>query len=169
MCFWASCMYSNSLIKGHKKDEHRLDFQLYSNRRLFPKTFWGTSPTYLRGNFISAEWCLILPITQKQTHAFCKRTGGVFTLAGEGPAQPGGHPCFERADECMSTMFLAWWRSHSVISSQIAYEDWFITLYNVLYSSLPVLLMGLLDQVGGLCWQGHSGQTERLVEFKANI
>uniref|UniRef100_A0A673JXN7 Phospholipid-transporting ATPase n=1 Tax=Sinocyclocheilus rhinocerous TaxID=307959 RepID=A0A673JXN7_9TELE len=27
-----------------------------------------------------------------------------------------------------------------------AYEDWFITLYNVCYSSLPVLLVGLLDQ-----------------------
>ncbi|KTG39273.1 hypothetical protein cypCar_00035306 [Cyprinus carpio] len=31
-------------------------------------------------------------------------------------------------------------------SSQTAYEDWFITLYNVCYSSLPVLLVGLLDQ-----------------------
>lgn len=30
---------------------------------------------------------------------------------------------------------------------QTTYEDWFITLYNVLYSSLPVLLVGLLDQV----------------------
>ncbi|XP_071370015.1 phospholipid-transporting ATPase IC-like [Centroberyx affinis] len=29
---------------------------------------------------------------------------------------------------------------------QVAYEDWFITLYNVCYSSLPVLLVGLLDQ-----------------------
>ncbi|CAB1351982.1 unnamed protein product, partial [Coregonus sp. 'balchen'] len=28
----------------------------------------------------------------------------------------------------------------------VAYEDWFITLYNVMYSSLPVLLVGLLDQ-----------------------
>lgn len=33
------------------------------------------------------------------------------------------------------------------------YEDWFITLYNVLYSSLPVLLMGLLGQVGSRCRQ----------------
>lgn len=30
---------------------------------------------------------------------------------------------------------------------QVAYEDWFITLYNLCYSSLPVLLVGLLDQV----------------------
>lgn len=29
---------------------------------------------------------------------------------------------------------------------QVAYEDWFITLYNLCYSSLPVLLVGLLDQ-----------------------
>ena len=45
-------------------------------------------------------------------------------------------------------VFLGWWHTDPVISSQTAYEDWFITLYNVLYSSLPVLLMGLLDQVG---------------------
>lgn len=30
---------------------------------------------------------------------------------------------------------------------QITFEDWFITLYNLVYSSLPVLLVGLLDQV----------------------
>uniref|UniRef100_A0A8C2G6Q5 P-type phospholipid transporter n=1 Tax=Cyprinus carpio TaxID=7962 RepID=A0A8C2G6Q5_CYPCA len=30
--------------------------------------------------------------------------------------------------------------------SYFTYEDWFITLYNVCYSSLPVLLVGLLDQ-----------------------
>lgn len=34
---------------------------------------------------------------------------------------------------------------------QIAYEDWFITLYNLCYSSLPVLLVGLLDQVKTNC------------------
>lgn len=43
----------------------------------------------------------------------------------------------------------------TVFSPQTAYEDWFITLYNVLYSSLPVLLMGLLDQVGALRGRGH--------------
>lgn len=30
---------------------------------------------------------------------------------------------------------------------QVTYEEWFITLYNLCYSSLPVLLVGLLDQV----------------------
>lgn len=34
---------------------------------------------------------------------------------------------------------------------QVAYEDWFITLYNLCYSSLPVLLVGLLDQVKTNC------------------
>ncbi|KAF5903013.1 phospholipid-transporting ATPase IC, partial [Clarias magur] len=39
-----------------------------------------------------------------------------------------------------------WYSFFSGFSAQIAYEDWFITLYNVLYTSLPVLLVGLLDQ-----------------------
>lgn len=68
-----------------------------------------------------------------------------------------GLPHFER-DECMLTrlaVHLGLW--DSVISPQTAYEDWFITLYNVLYSSLPVLLMGLLDQVGASCHRGTHG------------
>ncbi|XP_066567022.1 phospholipid-transporting ATPase IC [Amia ocellicauda] len=39
-----------------------------------------------------------------------------------------------------------WYSFFNGFSAQAAYEDWFITLYNVLYSSLPVLLVGLLDQ-----------------------
>ncbi|XP_037364368.1 phospholipid-transporting ATPase IC [Talpa occidentalis] len=39
-----------------------------------------------------------------------------------------------------------WYSFFNGYSAQTAYEDWFITLYNVLYSSLPVLLTGLLDQ-----------------------
>ncbi|XP_027623930.1 phospholipid-transporting ATPase IC isoform X3 [Tupaia chinensis] len=39
-----------------------------------------------------------------------------------------------------------WYSFFNGYSAQTVYEDWFITLYNVLYSSLPVLLMGLLDQ-----------------------
>lgn len=42
-------------------------------------------------------------------------------------------------------------RRLTVSCPQVAYEDWFITLYNLCYSSLPVLLVGLLDQVSGLC------------------
>ncbi|XP_019496153.1 PREDICTED: phospholipid-transporting ATPase IC [Hipposideros armiger] len=44
------------------------------------------------------------------------------------------------------TLVHFWYSFFNGYSAQIAYEDWFITLYNVLYSSLPVLLMGLLDQ-----------------------
>ncbi|XP_072227593.1 phospholipid-transporting ATPase IC [Leuresthes tenuis] len=44
------------------------------------------------------------------------------------------------------TLVHFWYSFFSGYSSQIAYEDWFITLYNLAYSSLPVLLVGLLDQ-----------------------
>ncbi|XP_070781239.1 phospholipid-transporting ATPase IC isoform X1 [Enoplosus armatus] len=44
------------------------------------------------------------------------------------------------------TLVHLWYSFFSGYSSQVAYEDWFITLYNLCYSSLPVLLVGLLDQ-----------------------
>ncbi|XP_031433550.1 phospholipid-transporting ATPase IC-like [Clupea harengus] len=44
------------------------------------------------------------------------------------------------------TLVHFWYSFFSGFSSQVAYEDWFITLYIVCYSSLPVLLVGLLDQ-----------------------
>ncbi|KAJ8338934.1 hypothetical protein SKAU_G00357200 [Synaphobranchus kaupii] len=44
------------------------------------------------------------------------------------------------------TLVHFWYSFFSGYSAQVAYEDWFITLYNVCYSSLPVLLVGLLDQ-----------------------
>uniref|UniRef100_A0A3Q4BBS0 Phospholipid-transporting ATPase n=1 Tax=Mola mola TaxID=94237 RepID=A0A3Q4BBS0_MOLML len=44
------------------------------------------------------------------------------------------------------TLLHFWYSFFSGYSSQVAYEDWFITLYNLCYSSLPVLLVGLLDQ-----------------------
>lgn len=44
------------------------------------------------------------------------------------------------------TLVHFWYSFFSGYSSQVAYEDWFITLYNLAYSSLPVLLVGLLDQ-----------------------
>ena len=33
------------------------------------------------------------------------------------------------------------------ISFQTVYDQWFITLYNIVYTSLPVLAMGIFDQV----------------------
>ncbi|NXI32748.1 AT8B1 ATPase, partial [Sterrhoptilus dennistouni] len=44
------------------------------------------------------------------------------------------------------TLVHIWYSFFNGFSAQTAYEDWFITVYNVLYSSLPVLLVGLLDQ-----------------------
>lgn len=35
----------------------------------------------------------------------------------------------------------------SVLSPQTVYDQWFITLFNIVYTSLPVLAMGLFDQV----------------------
>lgn len=35
----------------------------------------------------------------------------------------------------------------SLLFPQTVYDQWFITLFNVIYTSLPVLAMGLLDQV----------------------
>ncbi|XP_067839979.1 phospholipid-transporting ATPase IC isoform X2 [Heptranchias perlo] len=44
------------------------------------------------------------------------------------------------------TLVHFWYSFFNGFSAQTAYEDWFITLYNVLYSSLPVLVVGVLDQ-----------------------
>ncbi|NXR22559.1 AT8B1 ATPase, partial [Cinclus mexicanus] len=44
------------------------------------------------------------------------------------------------------TLVHIWYSFFNGFSAQTAYEDWFITLYNVLYSSLPVMLVGLFDQ-----------------------
>lgn len=44
------------------------------------------------------------------------------------------------------TLVHFWYSFFSGYSAQVTYEDWFITLYNLCYSSLPVLLVGLLDQ-----------------------
>ncbi|XP_029435473.1 phospholipid-transporting ATPase IC [Rhinatrema bivittatum] len=44
------------------------------------------------------------------------------------------------------TLVHFWFSFFNGFSSQPVYEDWFIAIYNVLYSSLPVLLVGLLDQ-----------------------
>ncbi|CAL8326744.1 unnamed protein product [Boreogadus saida] len=44
------------------------------------------------------------------------------------------------------TLVHFWFSFFNGFSAQVAYEDWFITLYNVCYSSFPVLLVGLMDQ-----------------------
>ncbi|XP_063815685.1 phospholipid-transporting ATPase IC-like [Pseudophryne corroboree] len=44
------------------------------------------------------------------------------------------------------TLVHFWYSFFNGFSAQTVYEDWFIALYNVLYTSLPVLLVGLMDQ-----------------------
>ncbi|KAM6901089.1 LOW QUALITY PROTEIN: phospholipid-transporting ATPase IC [Lycodopsis pacificus] len=44
------------------------------------------------------------------------------------------------------TLVHFWYSFFNGYSAQVTYENWFITLYNLAYSSLPVLLVGLLDQ-----------------------
>ncbi|XP_054468772.1 phospholipid-transporting ATPase IC [Anoplopoma fimbria] len=44
------------------------------------------------------------------------------------------------------TLVHFWYSFFNGYSAQVTYEDWFITLYNLAYSNLPVLLVGLLDQ-----------------------
>ncbi|XP_038646502.1 phospholipid-transporting ATPase IC isoform X1 [Scyliorhinus canicula] len=44
------------------------------------------------------------------------------------------------------TLVHFWYSFFNGYSAQTAFENWFITLYNVLYSSLPVLVVGILDQ-----------------------
>ncbi|KAL8204052.1 UNVERIFIED_CONTAM: Phospholipid-transporting ATPase IC [Gekko kuhli] len=70
------------------------------------------------------------------------------------------------------TLVHFWYSFFNGYSAQTAYEDWFITLYNVLYTSLPVLLVGLLDQdvsdklslrFPSLYW---SGQRDLLFNYK---
>lgn len=85
----------------------------------------------LEGRFVSEERSLILPIPRD--------VGPAEATYSQSPARSGRGECGQR-------MLVG--DSATVFSPQTAYEDWFITLYNVLYSSLPVLLMGLLDQVG---------------------
>lgn len=46
----------------------------------------------------------------------------------------------------------------SLFSFQTVYDQYFITLYNIVYTSLPVLAMGVFDQVRGcfmLTWVGE--------------
>ena len=54
--------------------------------------------------------------------------------------------------------------SCSLFSFQTVYDQYFITLYNIVYTSLPVLAMGVFDQVWGSWvakWVGKRGIAER--------
>lgn len=47
------------------------------------------------------------------------------------------------------TMVHFWFGFFCGFSAQTVYDQYFITLYNIVYTSLPVLAMGVFDQVWG--------------------
>uniref|UniRef100_H9GVL9 P-type ATPase C-terminal domain-containing protein n=1 Tax=Anolis carolinensis TaxID=28377 RepID=H9GVL9_ANOCA len=50
------------------------------------------------------------------------------------------------------TLVHFWYGFFSGFSAQTVYDEWFITLYNMVYTSLPVLGMSLFDQDVDDCW-----------------
>ncbi|KAL3831113.1 hypothetical protein ACJIZ3_019915 [Penstemon smallii] len=66
-----------------------------------------------------------------------------------------GHWCYRRISSMICyffyknitfgiTVFL--YEAFASFSGQVAYNDWFLSLYNVFFTSLPVIAMGVLDQ-----------------------
>ncbi|KAG5521441.1 hypothetical protein RHGRI_033863 [Rhododendron griersonianum] len=66
-----------------------------------------------------------------------------------------GHWCYRRISTMIcyffyknvtfgATVFL--YEAHTSFSGQPAYNDWFLSLYNVLFTSLPVVALGVFDQ-----------------------
>ena len=41
---------------------------------------------------------------------------------------------------------LFWFEAHAMFSAQPAYNDWFISFYNVAFTSLPVIALGVFDK-----------------------
>ncbi|KAJ6663018.1 hypothetical protein lerEdw1_010839 [Lerista edwardsae] len=50
------------------------------------------------------------------------------------------------------TLVHFWYAFFSGFSAQTVYDEWFITLYNLVYTALPVLGMSLFDQDVDDCW-----------------
>ncbi|XP_042020590.1 putative phospholipid-transporting ATPase 9 [Salvia splendens] len=66
-----------------------------------------------------------------------------------------GHWCYRRISSMICYFFyknvtfgitLFLYEAHSSFSGQTAYNDWFLSLYNVFFTSLPVIAMGVFDQ-----------------------
>ncbi|PON87956.1 P-type ATPase, subfamily IV [Trema orientale] len=66
-----------------------------------------------------------------------------------------GHWCYRRISSMICYFFyknitfgftLFLYEAHASFSGQSAYNDWFLSLYNVFFSSLPVIAMGIFDQ-----------------------
>ncbi|KAF4356833.1 putative phospholipid-transporting ATPase 9 [Cannabis sativa] len=66
-----------------------------------------------------------------------------------------GHWCYRRISSMICYFFyknitfgftLFLYEAHASFSGQPAYNDWFLSLYNVFFSSLPVVALGVFDQ-----------------------
>ena len=41
---------------------------------------------------------------------------------------------------------LFWFEAHASFSGQSAYNDWYMSFYNVFFTSLPIIALGVFDQ-----------------------
>ncbi|KAI4368975.1 hypothetical protein MLD38_017472 [Melastoma candidum] len=66
-----------------------------------------------------------------------------------------GHWCYKRISTMICYFFyknitfgfsLFLFEAHTTFSAQSAYNDWFLSLFNVFFSSLPVIALGVFDQ-----------------------
>ncbi|KAL7100698.1 hypothetical protein ACP275_08G011200 [Erythranthe tilingii] len=66
-----------------------------------------------------------------------------------------GHWCYRRISMMICYFFykniafgftLFWFEAHASFSGQPAYNDWYMSFYNVFFTSLPVIALGVFDQ-----------------------
>lgn len=66
-----------------------------------------------------------------------------------------GHWCYRRISMMICYFFyknitfgftLFWFEAHASFSGQTAYNDWYMSFYNVFFTSLPVIALGVFDQ-----------------------
>ncbi|GJN03362.1 hypothetical protein PR202_ga20799 [Eleusine coracana subsp. coracana] len=66
-----------------------------------------------------------------------------------------GHWCYRRIAAMICYIFfknltfgltLFWFEAHAMFSAQPAYNDWFMSFYNVAFTSLPVIALGVFDK-----------------------
>uniref|UniRef100_A0A7N0U3G5 Phospholipid-transporting ATPase n=1 Tax=Kalanchoe fedtschenkoi TaxID=63787 RepID=A0A7N0U3G5_KALFE len=66
-----------------------------------------------------------------------------------------GHWCYRRISLMICYFFykniafgftLFWYEAYASFSGQAAYNDWYMSFYNVLFTSLPVIALGVFDQ-----------------------
>ncbi|KAJ1416511.1 P-type ATPase [Sesbania bispinosa] len=79
-----------------------------------------------------------------------------------------GHWCYRRISMMICYFFykniafgftLFWFEAYASFSGQAAYNDWYMSFYNVFFTSLPVIALGVFDQdvSARLCLKGVEG------------